>query len=154
NAVDGRAVAALEQQFADCYGSRSAVASTSGTAAIHVALATLNPEPCSEIITTPVTDMGTVIPILACNCVPVFADIDPVTGNLTAESIAAKITARTAAVILVHLFGRPAEIGPIAELLRDRGIALIEDCSQAHYAAYAGRMVGTFGDFGCFSLQQ
>jgi dTDP-4-amino-4,6-dideoxygalactose transaminase len=85
--------------------------------------------------------------------VPVFADVDPVTGNLTAETIAEKITPRTKAVILVHLFGRPAEMDPIVELLRERGIALIEDCAQAHWAEYAGRKVGSIGDFGCFSFQ-
>jgi dTDP-4-amino-4,6-dideoxygalactose transaminase/predicted dehydrogenase len=154
NAVDGRAVSELEREFAACYGARTAIASTSGTAALHVALGTLNPEPCAEVITTPVTDMGSVIPILACNCVPVFADIDPMTGNLTPDSIAAKITPRTVAVILVHLFGRPAALGPIGEMLRKRGICLIEDCSQAHYAAYDAKLVGTFGDFGCFSFQQ
>jgi len=154
NAIEGEQVKAFETEFAEAYGSKHAVASTSGTAAIHVALAALNPEPCDEIITTPITDMGSVIPILACNCVPIFADIDPVTGNLTAASIERKITPRTKAVILVHLFGYPAKIEPIRELLRARGIALIEDCAQAHWADYRGKKVGTYGDFGCFSLQQ
>ena len=150
----GRMVPALESAFAQYYGSPHAVASTSGTAAIHVALGALNLEPGDEVITTPMSDMGTVIPILACNCLPIFADIDPVTGNLTAESIARKITPRTRAVILVHLFGRPADLAGITDLSRQRGISLIEDCCQAHGAEYQGRKVGTFGDFGCFSLQQ
>lgn len=154
NSVDGHMVRTLEREFAALYGSPHAVASTSGTAALHVALATINPDPCSEVITTPMTDMGSVIPILACNCIPIFADIDPVTGNMTAESIACRITPRTKAVILVHLFGRPAELGPICDLLREKNIPLIEDCSQAHYAEYRGKRVGTYGDFGCFSLQQ
>ena len=154
NSTYGYQVNALEREFADMYGSPRAVASTSGTAAIHIALGAIDPEPCDEIITTPLTDMGTIIPILAGNCIPVFADVDPATGNLTAESIAARITPRTRAVILVHLFGRPADLEPIAALLRDREIPLIEDCSQAHWAEYRGRKVGTWGDFGCFSLQQ
>ena len=83
NCVGPTMVPQLEQDFAKFYGSPSAVASTSGTAAIHVALGTLNPEPCDEIITTPISDMGTVIPILACNCIPVFADVDPETGSLS-----------------------------------------------------------------------
>ncbi len=152
--TDGRMVPALEREFARRYGSPHAVASTSGTAAIHVALGALGLNPGDEVITTPMTDMGTVIPILACNCLPIFADVDPVTGNLTAESIARRITPRTRAVILVHLFGFPADLEGIGELLKARGIALIEDCAQAHYAEYRGRKVGTFGDFGCFSLQQ
>jgi len=150
----GYQVDALEAEFARTYGSLGAVASTSGTAAIHVALGAINPEPLDEIITTPLTDLGTVIPILACNCIPVYADVDPLTGNMTAETIAARITPRTRAVILVHLFGRPANLDPISELLRQHRIALIEDCSQAHLAEYHGRKVGTFGDLGCFSLQQ
>jgi dTDP-4-amino-4,6-dideoxygalactose transaminase/predicted dehydrogenase len=154
NCVDGLMVPELERQFAQWYGSPNAVASTSGTAAIHVALGALNLNPGDEVITTPMTDMGTVIPILACNCLPVFADIDPVTGNLTAESIAQRITPRTRAVIVVHLFGQPAELADIVELVRPRGIPLVEDCSQAHAAEYQGKRVGTFGDLGCFSLQQ
>lgn len=150
----GRMVPALEQEFARFYGSPHAVASTSGTAAVHVALGALGLNPGDEVITTPMTDMGTIIPILASNCLPVFADVDPVTGNLTAESIARRITPRTRAVILVHLFGFPAELAAIGDLLRERGIPLIEDCAQAHGAEYQGRKVGTFGDFGCFSFQQ
>ncbi|MGO9115865.1 MAG: DegT/DnrJ/EryC1/StrS family aminotransferase [Thermoguttaceae bacterium] len=152
--VGGRMVPELERQVARLYGAANAVASTSGTTAIHVAIGAIDPEPCDEIITTPISDMGTVIPILASNCIPVFADVDPETGNLTAETIAAKITPKTRAAIVVHLFGRPAAMPPIVALLRERGIALIEDCAQAHLAEYDGKMVGTFGDFGCFSLQQ
>jgi dTDP-4-amino-4,6-dideoxygalactose transaminase/predicted dehydrogenase len=154
NCMEGTMVPALEQAAADLYGSPHAVASTSGTAAIHVALGALNLNPGDEVITTPVTDMGTIIPILAANCIPVFADVDPETGNLTAETIARRITPRTRAVILVHLLGYPADLDPICELLRGRGIPLIEDCAQAHYAEYRGKKVGTFGEFGCFSLQQ
>jgi dTDP-4-amino-4,6-dideoxygalactose transaminase/predicted dehydrogenase len=152
--VGGRMVPQLEAEFARVYGSPRAVASTSGTTAIHVAVGALDPEPCDEIITTPISDMGTVIPILASNCIPIFADVDPETGNLTADTIAAKITPKTRAVILVHLFGRPAVLPPIVDLLRSKGIALVEDCAQAHLAEYAGKKVGTYGDFGCFSLQQ
>lgn len=154
NCTEGTMVTRTQDAFAKLYGAKHAVASTSGTAAIHVAMGALMLNPGDEVITTPMSDMGTVIPILACNCLPVFADIDPRTGMLTAESIAKKITPRTKAVILVHLFGRPADLDPICELLRAKGIALIEDCAQAHYAQYKGRCVGTFGAFGCFSLQQ
>ena len=89
--------------------------------------------------------MGTVIPILAGNCIPVFADVDPMTGNLTAETIARRITPRTRAVIVVHLFGRPADLDPICDLLRGRGIALIEDCAQAHLPSIAARRWGRSG---------
>jgi len=154
NSIGGTEVLSLEKEFARLYGAPKAVASTSGTSAIHVAVAALNLEPGDEIITTPMSDMGTAIPILLANCVPVFADIDPITGNLTAETIARKITPRTRAVIVVHLLGRPADLAPIQDLLRPKGIALIEDCAQAHFAEYRGKKIGTFGDLGCFSLQQ
>jgi len=150
----GTEVTALEREFASLYGAPKAVASTSGTSALHVAVAAINPDPCDEIITTAMSDMGTAIPILFANCIPVFADIDPITGNLTAETIAKKITPRTRAVIVVHLMGRPADLAPIVDLLRPKGIALIEDCAQAHFAEYRGKKIGTFGDLGCFSLQQ
>jgi dTDP-4-amino-4,6-dideoxygalactose transaminase/predicted dehydrogenase len=152
--TEGNVVQQCATAFARTYGAEHAVASSSGTAAIHVAVGALQLEPGDEVITTPMSDMGTVIPILACNCIPVFADIDPETGNLTAETIARKLSPRTRAVIVVHLFGLPAEMDPIVALLKDKGIALIEDCAQAHYAEYRGRKVGTIGDFGCFSLQQ
>jgi len=151
--TSGKVTRATEEEFAKMYGSPHAVASTSGTSALHLAVGTVDPEPGDEIITTPMSDMGSVIPILLNNCIPVFADVDPVTGNLTAESIAAKITPRTKAVIVVHLFGRPAEMTPIVELCAKHGIRVIEDCAQAHWAEYAGKRVGTLGDFGCFSFQ-
>ena len=153
--VDGQVVKQLEAAFVRAYGVRHAVASTSGTAALHVALAAVNPEPYAEVITSSITDMGSVIPILACGCRPVFADVDPQTGNLTADSIAAKVTPRTRAILLVHLFGRPAADLPAIRDLADRhGLALIEDCSQAHLAEYGGGQIGTFGHLGCFSFQQ
>ena len=153
--VDGQQVRHFESAFARAYGVKHAVASTSGTSALHVALAAVNPEPFSEVITSPITDMGSVIPIIACGCRPVFADVDPETGNLTADTIAARITPRTRAIILVHLFGRPAADLPTIKELADRhGIALIEDCSQAHLAEHGESKVGTFGAFGCFSFQQ
>lgn len=154
NCVEGTVVKALEREFAAAYGAPKAVASTSGTAAVHVALAALGLNPGDEVITTPLTDMGSIIPILQSNCIPVFADIDPLTGNLSAETIAEKITPRTKAVVLVHLFGRPADLGPVVELLAARNIPLVEDCAQAHFAEYKGKKVGTFGAFGCFSFQQ
>jgi perosamine synthetase len=154
NCTEGQMVNRFQQEYADLLGARYATASSSGTAAIHCALGALSLNPGDEVITTPFTDMGTVIPILACNCLPIFADVDPLTGNLTAETILRKITSKTKAVILVHLFGRPADLDPICEVLRVRGIRLIEDCAQAHFAEYKGRKVGTIGDFGCFSFQQ
>ena len=149
-----RMVVRFEEETAALYGVPHAVATTSGTASLHTAVAAVNPEPGDEIVTTPLTDMGTIIAIVMQQCIPVFADVDPDTGNITAETIAAKITEKTRAVIVVHLFGGPADMAPILDMARDRGLAVIEDCAQAHLAEYRGRKVGTLGDIGCFSLQQ
>ncbi|MDA7672963.1 DegT/DnrJ/EryC1/StrS family aminotransferase [Verrucomicrobiales bacterium] len=154
NCTEGGKTRLLEKAFTKMYGSKYSIASSSGTAAIHVAVGALGLNPGDEVITSPVTDMGTVLPILASNCLPIFADVDPVTGHLTAESIRGKITSKTRAVIVVHLAGRPAELGEIMNLINEKEIFLIEDCAQCHYADFQGRKVGTFGDFGCFSLQQ
>ncbi|MEV0842985.1 DegT/DnrJ/EryC1/StrS family aminotransferase [Actinocatenispora sera] len=154
--VTGTEVDALEREFADYLGVGHAVASTSGTAALHLAVAAIDPEPGDEVIVPPITDFGTVIAVLACNAVPVFADVDPVTGCLTAETVAAALSERTRAVIPVHLFGGPAPIDEIVVLCRPRGIAVIEDCAQAYLTVPDGgsTWAGTRGDIGCFSLQQ
>ena len=154
NRVGGVKVPQLESAFAELYGSKHAIAATSGTAALHVGAAALNLEPGDEVITTTITDMGTLIAILACNLVPTFADVDPRTGNITAETIAAQISPKTRAIIVVHLFGQMADMDPILELARAHNLRVIEDCAQAHMSEYKGRIGGTLGDLGCFSFQQ
>ena len=149
----GTMVPELERRFAQLYGVEHAVAYTSGTAAIHVALGALNPEPGDEIITAPITDAGTVAPILFQNCIPVFADIDD-TFNLDPRDVEAKITPRTRAIIAVHLFGNPCDMDAMTAVARRHGVALIEDCCQAHLTSYRGKLCGTMGGVGCFSLQQ
>jgi len=149
----GDKVPEFERRFAELYGVRYAVASTSGTAAIHIALGTLDPEPGDEVITAPITDAGTVVPILYQNCIPVFADVDD-TYNMDPEDVERKVTPRTRAILVVHLFGNPCDMERITEVARRHGIPVIEDCSQAHLTEYKGRYVGTIGDMGCFSLQQ
>jgi len=150
----GSQVGALEAAFADRYGTGDAIACSSGTAAVHTAIAALDLEPGSEIISSPITDMGALTPILYQGCIPVFADVDPVSGNLSAAGVAARITERTGAIVVTHLFGNPAEIEAIVALARDHGVAVVEDCAQAFLAAASGRLLGTFGDIGVFSLQQ
>jgi perosamine synthetase len=147
-------VAAFERGFASWLGVEHAVASTSGTSALHLAVAALDPNPGDEIIVTPITDFGSVIPILAQNAVPVFADVLPGTWCTDPESVKANITGRTRAIMVVHLFGQPADLDPILAIAAERGIPVIEDCSQAYGAIYKGRKVGTMGTLGCFSLQQ
>jgi dTDP-4-amino-4,6-dideoxygalactose transaminase len=150
----GRFVKQLEADFAEALGVEHASACTSGTAAIHVAIAAINPEPGDEIITTSITDMGALTPILYQGAVPVFADVDPLTCNVTAETIEARVSSRTRAIIVTHLFGSPCDMDPIMQLADSRGIPVIEDAAQAFGAMYQGKRIGTIGAIGCFSLQQ
>ena len=150
----GTACATVEKRFAEMIGSRFAIASSSGSAAIHTAIAAIDPEPGDEIITTSITDMGALTPILYQGAIPVFADVDPYTCNVTAETIAARISDRTRAIIVTHLFGNPCEMKEIVELAAKHNLPIIEDCAQAYLAKYDDQYVGTFGAIGCFSLQQ
>jgi len=150
----GTAVSTLEKKFAELLGSKHAIACASGSAAIHVAVAALDPEPGDEIVSSPITDMGAISPVLFQGAIPVFADVDPRTCNITAETIEACLSDRTRGIVVTHLFGNPAEMGPIMELAERRNIPVIEDCAQAYMASSGGRMVGTMGAIGCYSLQQ
>lgn len=151
--LGGPKVTALEAQFAAAYGVSHAVASTSGTAAIHIAVGTINPNPGDEIITAPITDGGTIVPILYQGCIPIFADIDE-TYNMDPADVERKITDRTAAILVVHLFGNACNMDAMTAIARRHNIPLIEDCSQAHMTRYNGRYLGTWGDIAAFSLQQ
>ena len=151
--LGGPKVTALENAFAGLYGVKHAVASTSGTAAIHVAVGTVNPNPGDEIITAPITDGGSVVPIVYQNCIPIFADVDE-TYNMDPVDVEAKITDRTAAIMVVHLFGNACNMEAMVDIARRHNIPLIEDCSQAHVTRYKGRYLGTWGDIAAFSLQQ
>lgn len=150
----GNFVKALEKQFAERMGVRYAYACASGSAAVHTAIAAVDPEPGDEIITTSITDMGALTGILYQSAVPVFADVDPHTWNVTAETIERCISPRTKAIIVTHLFGNPCNMSEIMELANARGIPVIEDTAQAFMATHAGQKVGTIGAIGCFSLQQ
>jgi len=150
----GSHVKALEERFAELAGVNVAVACASGTAAVHVAVAAIDPEPGDEIVTTAITDMGALAPLLYQGAVPAFADVDPVTMNVTAESVEAAISDRTRAVVVTHLFGLPADLHGIEAVAAKHGVPIIEDCAQAWSATSAGRPVGSIGKVGCFSLQQ
>jgi perosamine synthetase len=150
----GTVVRALERRFAEMIGAPHAWACSSGTAAFHAAVAAVDPEPGDEIVTSPITDMGALTPILYQGAVPVFADVDPATCNVTAGTIAPALSERTRAIVVTHLFGNPCDMGPILDLARSRGVPVIEDCAQAFLARDRGRTVGTIGTIGVFSLQQ
>ncbi len=150
----GKFVQNLEKKFAEILGVGSVFACSSGTAALHTALAAIDPEPGDEVVTTSITDMGALTPILYQSAIPVFADVDPQTYNITAEAIERVLSEKTKAIMVTHLFGNPANMGEIMELAQSREIPVIEDCAQAFGATYRGKPIGTFGDIGCFSLQQ
>jgi dTDP-4-amino-4,6-dideoxygalactose transaminase len=154
NCTKGTMVARFEKLFAERLGVAHATAVTSGTAAIHCAVAAVNPNPGDEIISSPITDMGAITPILYQGAIPVFADVDPKSLLVTAETVAARITRRTKAIIVTHLFGNVCDMDPIMELAKMHNLAVIEDAAQALDATYRGKTVGTIGDIGCFSLQQ
>lgn len=150
----GAFVKKLEREFAETLGVKHVYACASGSAAVHLAVAAIDPNPGDEVITTSVTDMGALTPILYQGAIPVFADVDPRTCNVTAEAIAARISERTKAIIVTHLFGNPCDMSAIMTLAHSRNLPVIEDCAQAFLARHDGKMVGTFGAVGCFSLQQ
>jgi dTDP-4-amino-4,6-dideoxygalactose transaminase len=150
----GTFVKRLERRFAELLGVRHAWACASGTAAVHTAVAALDPEPGDEIITSPITDMGALAPILYQGAIPVFADVDPQTLNVTAATIETRLSPRTRAIMVTHLFGNPCDMDAILALAHARDIAVIEDCAQAFGARYDGRPVGTLGAVASFSLQQ
>jgi dTDP-4-amino-4,6-dideoxygalactose transaminase len=106
------------------------------------------------VVTTAITDMGAIAPILVQGLIPMFADVDPVTLNVTAETVEAALSDRTGAIIVTHLFGNPAEMAKIRALADKRGIPVIEDCAQAFLSSENGALVGSTGAMGCFSLQQ
>ena len=150
----GTAVRAFESRFAEMLGARCAHACSSGTGAIHTAIAAIDPEPGDEIVTSPITDMGALSPILYQGAIPVFADVDPATCNVTAATIDARLSRRTRAIMVTHLFGNPCAMEEIMALAAAHRLPVIEDCAQAFGASVHGRPVGTIGTIGCFSLQQ
>ena len=152
--LTGPKTAEFERRWAEKYGVDTAVAVSNGTAALHVAVTYLNPEPGDEIILSPITDVGTVIPIIYQLAIPVFADVNPVTQNIDPASIEKNITSRTRAIIVTHVYGHPADMDAIMAIARKHDLFVIEDCAQAHLACYKGKLCGKIGDVGCFSFQQ
>ena len=148
----GKMTKQFREKFASMYGSKYCVTASSGTAAIHVALGAVGVGPGDEVITSPITDMGSVIGILYQNAIPVFADLDPHSYNMDPASVEAKITPRTKAIVVVHLAGNAAQIDEIVRIAKKHNVYVIEDCAQSYCCKYKGQYAGTFGDIGCFSL--
>jgi perosamine synthetase len=154
NSTKGTFVARFEREFAQRMGRKHGIACASGSAAVHCAIAALAPKAGDEFITTPITDMGALTPIVYEGAVPVFADVDPLTLNVTAATIEKQITARTRAIIVTHLFGLACDMDPIMALAAKRGLPVIEDMAQAFLAEDHRGRVGTRGALACYSLQQ
>ena len=148
----GKEVEAFEQEFAAYCGVAHAVGVGSGTAALQLALMACEVGPGDEVITVPHTAVATVAAIELTGARPVLADIDPARFTLDPDQFEATITPRTRAVVPVHLYGCPADLNPIAEVARRRGLFVVEDCAQAHGALYRGRSVGSWGHVSAFSF--
>lgn len=144
----------FEREFSAYIGTEHAVAVSNGSAALGVALRALQLTPGAEVVVTPRTFVATVSEILLAGLRPVFADVDPDSQNLTSETIAAVLSERTEAVLVVHLAGWPCEMESIVSLAELHGLAVIEDCAQAHGAAINGQKVGSWGDIAAFSFCQ
>jgi dTDP-4-amino-4,6-dideoxygalactose transaminase len=134
---------AFERELAEALGARHAVAVASGTDALHLSLRARGVGPGDEVVTSSISAAFSALAILHAGARPVFVDVDPLTLNLDPAAVARAVTPRTRALLPVHLYGHPAEMDPLLELARERGLVLVEDACQAHAARYRGRPVGT-----------
>lgn len=149
---DSLEVRELEAEMAAHFGMPYAIALNSGTAALHAALFSLDIGQRDEVVVPNLTFVSTAMAVVHNGSTPVFADVDPITFNISASTLAREVTERTRAVIVVHLHGTPADMDPILDFCRDRRIHVIEDVAQAPEARYKGQLVGSFGDAAAFSL--
>lgn len=150
--AEGQFTKRLEHDFAEFIGTKHCVAVSSGTSALHLALLSLGIKSGDEVIVTPYTFISTSNACLYIGAKPVFVDIDPKTYNIDPDLIEEKITSRTKAIIPVHVWGHPCEMGEIMKISNDNNLHVVEDASHAHGAEYRGKRVGGFGKVGCFSL--
>ncbi len=144
----------FEASFANFCGTKYAIALSNGTAALELALEALSIGPGDEVIVTPRTFLASVSCVVTRGATPVFADVDPVSGNITASTIQKVLSKKTKAIIPVHLAGWPCEMDKIMALAKAHNLYVIEDCAQAHGAMYKGRPVGSIGHIGAFSFCQ
>jgi len=148
----GPEVKAFEQEFADYHGVPYAVGVANGTDAIELAIRAGDIGAGDEVITVAHTAMATVAAIESTGATPVLVDIDPLTYTLDPEKARQAITDKTRAIVVVHIYGQPADLDALKTLADEHDILLIEDCAQAHGAEYKGKKVGTIGHFGTFSF--
>jgi dTDP-4-amino-4,6-dideoxygalactose transaminase len=148
----GTKVHEFQKRFATMYGRKHCIACSSGTAAVHIALGALQLPPGSEVITSAITDMGSLTGMLYQGLVPVFADVETNTLNMDAASAGRCVTKRTRAILVVHHSGLAADMDSILELGREHDLAIVEDCAQAYGTEHKGRLAGTMGVISAFSL--
>jgi len=150
--IMGPAIKELEAGFAKFCGCQHAIGVSSGTSALHVAMAALGLKAGDEVITIPHTFIATAEAVTMHGAIVKFVDIDPKTYTMDVSKLEAAITAKTKLIVPVHLYGHPTDMDPLLAIARKHGIKVLEDCAQAHGAEYRGKRVGTFGDAGCFSF--
>jgi dTDP-4-amino-4,6-dideoxygalactose transaminase len=146
-------VGELERRFADLHGATHAVATTNGTVSLEIALAASAIGAGDEVIVPPITFVASATAILRAGAVPVFADVERDTLNLSPTAVERAITPRSRAIVAVHFAGHPVDLDAFVDLCERRRLILIEDCAHAPGASWRGRPVGSFGAFGCFSFQ-
>ena len=151
--AEGELVYRFEAEFAQAFGLPNALATSSGTGALHLALLLAGVQPGDEVITTSMTAEPTNTTILQVGAVPVFADVDPGNGNLSPAAVESAITPRTRAILVVHYAGYPVDLRGIRAIADRHGVQLIEDCAHALGARFDDRPIGTIGDSAIFSLQ-
>jgi perosamine synthetase len=148
----GRYVAKFEEAFSAYCGVQHGVAVTSGTTALHLALAVLGIGPGDEVIIPPITHIAVANAVTLTGARPVLADCDPVTWNIDPLEITKKISPHTKGIVAVHLYGHPADMDPIMDIASSHGLYVVEDAAEAHGAEYKGRCTGGLGHLGCFSF--
>ena len=146
-------VGALESRLEESLGLSNVLSTSSGTAALHSAYMALDLPPGSEVVAPVLGFHASVTPALHCGLTARLVDVEPDTGNMDVDALVDAINPRTSCVVVNHMWGHPAEIDTIAEVCRNRGIALVEDCSHAYGSRLRGEPVGTFGDIAAFSMQ-
>jgi perosamine synthetase len=148
----GENIKIFEKNFANFIKTKYSVAVSSGTTALHLAVAVCKFSKGSEIIISATTNIATALAVVHNNCIPVPIDSDPLTWNLNVKKIEERITKKTKAIIIVHFLGNPVDMEAIQRIAKKYNLILIEDAAEAHGAEYKGKKVGSFGHFGCFSL--
>jgi perosamine synthetase len=150
--TSGTYVRLFEEGFAKYSGCKHGVSVNSGTTALHLALVTLGIRDKDEVIISTFTNMATFFAALYQGAKPVPIDIEPDTWNIDPRLVESKITKKTKAIMVVHIYGHPVDMDPILEIARKYGLPVVEDCAEAHGATYKGKKVGSLGEMGCFSF--